>query len=267
MQRVNVNCLGAATSVLDAGQGRPTILVHGTSSSAETGWAALLPRLAEKRRCLAFDMIGAGQTEDPGGPIALATLVEQVRATASLAGDEPFDLVGYSLGAVVAAAAAAAMPGRVRRLVLLGGWAQTDVRMRLQFELWAGLSRTDKRQLGRLLLVHGLSGAFFQNSPPELIATALDRYATVLSAGGDRQAELDATIDIRAELARIQAPTLVIGMQHDRLVPPEHCRELAAGIAGARHEQLDAGHLVMLEQPDALLRLLEQHLDTQGDLR
>lgn len=264
MQRVNVNFPGTPTSVLDTGEGRPTILIHGTSSNAEMGWAALLPRLSGRRRCLALDMVGAGQTPDPGGPIALATLVEQVRATASLVGDEPFDLVGYSLGAVVAAAAAAAMPRRVRRLVLLGGWARTDARMRMQFDLWAGLSRTDKQQLARLLMVNGISETFFLQSPPELIATVLDRYTANLSPGGDRQADLDATIDIRAELPRILAPTLVIGMRHDRLVPPEHCQELAAGIAGARYEQLDSGHLVMLEQPEALLGLLEQHLDAHA---
>jgi pimeloyl-ACP methyl ester carboxylesterase len=262
MQRVNVTLPGSpATSVLDEGQGRPTILIHGTSSSAEMGWATLLPQLAAKRRCLAFDMVGAGETEDPGGPIALATLAEQVRATASLAGDEPFDLVGYSLGAVVAAAAAAAMPDRVRRLVLLGGWVQTDARMRVQFDLWAGLSRSDKRQLARLLLVNGLSQEFFDAATPEVLQVSLDRFATLLSDGGDRQAELDATIDIRAELPRIQADTLVIGMAQDRLVPPEHCRELAEGIAGARYESIDCGHLVTLEQPEALLRLIEQHLD------
>ena len=90
----------------------------------------------------------------------------------------------------------------------------------------------------------------------------LDRIANLLSAGGDRQAELDATIDIRAELPRIRAQTLVIGMQQDRLVPPAHCRDLAAGIAGARYEQIDCGHLVTLEQPGALLDLGESHLDS-----
>ncbi|KWW37040.1 alpha/beta fold hydrolase [Cupriavidus metallidurans] len=264
MQRLNVDAPGIPrTSVLDAGQGRPTILIHGTSSSAEMGWAQLLPRLAAKRRCLAFDMVGAGQTEDPGGPIALTTLVEQVRAVADLAGDgKPLDLVGYSLGAVVAAVAAAAMPDRVRRLILLGGWVQSSRSMCVLFDLWAELSRTDKHQLARLLLVNGVSDTFFQANSTEAIQTALDRIANLLSAGGDRQAELDATIDIRAELPKIRAQTLVIGMQQDRLVPPAHCRDLAAGIAGARYEQIDCGHLVTLEQPGALLDLVESHLDS-----
>ncbi|ARU04266.1 esterase [Comamonas serinivorans] len=261
MPRVTVNVPSVQTSVLDDGQGRPTLLIHGTSSSAEMGWAALLPRLSAKRRCLAFDMLGSGETEDHGQAISLDVLVAQAVATAGLAPDGEIDIVGYSLGAVVAAGAAAAMPDRVRRLVLLGGWAQTDARMRLQFDLWAGLSRTDKRQLARLLLVNGLSEQFFQLSPPEVIAVSLDRFTGLLAEGGARQAELDATVNIRALLPKIQAQTLVIAMQQDRLVPPEHCRELADGIAGARFESLDCGHLVMLEQPEALLDLIERHLD------
>ena len=137
-----------------------------------------------------------------------------------------------------------------------------DRSMCVLFDLWAELSRTDKHQLARLLLVNGVSDTFFQANSTEAIQTALDRIANLLSAGGDRQAELDATIDIRAELPKIRAQTLVIGMQQDRLVPPAHCRDLAAGIAGARYEQIDCGHLVTLEQPGALLDLVESHLDS-----
>jgi pimeloyl-ACP methyl ester carboxylesterase len=261
MPRTSVNVPSVKTSVIDEGQGRPTVLIHGTSANADMGWTASLPRLAAKRRCLAFDMLGSGETEDRGQAVSLDVLVAQTCATAALVADGEIDIVGYSLGAVVAAAAAAAMPERVRRLVLLGGWVKTDARMKLQFDLWEGLSRTDKRQLARLLLVNGMSEQFFQSAAPDVIQAMLDQFSELLAPGGDRQSALDATIDIRALLPRIRARTLVIGMLQDRLVPPEHCRELAAGIAGARLENLDCGHIVFFEQPDALLDLIERHLD------
>lgn len=265
MQRISVNVPGAVTSVLAAGQGRTTVLVHGTSSNAEMGWGPFYERLAAKRRCLAPDFVGSGQTEDLGQAISLDLLVSQVCATADHAaqdsGNDELDIVGYSLGAVVAAAAAAKLGRRVRRLVLLGGWVQSDTYMKLQFDLWVGLSQTDKRQLARLLLVNGVSGAFLQAAPPEVVQVALDRFTALLAPGGDRQAALDATIDIGALLPQITANTLVIGMQHDRLVPPAHCRALAQGIAGARYEEVNCGHLFAMEQPEAVLRLFEEHLD------
>ena len=260
MQRVSVNVPGAATSVLEAGHGRATIFVHGTSSNAEMGWGPFYDRLAAKRRCLAPDFVGSGLTEDRGEPISLDLLVSQVCATADYAGGE-VDIVGYSLGAVVAAAAAAKLKTRVRRLVLLGGWVKSDTYMKLQFDLWICLSRSDKRQLARLLLVNGVSEAFLQSTAPDVIQVALDRFTALLAPGGDRQAELDATIDIGALLPQITANTLVIGLQQDRLVPPAHCRALAQGIAGARYTQVDCGHLFAMEQPDAVLSLFEQHLD------
>jgi len=261
MPRVNVNVPSVQTSVIDEGRGRATLLIHGTSSSAEMGWGPVLPVLSAGRRCLAFDMLGAGQTQDQGQPVTLDVLVAQAQAVAGLAPGEQIDIIGYSLGAVVAAAAAAAMPERVRRLVLLGGWVKADARMRIQFDLWASLSDTDKRQLARLLLINGLSAEFFAASAPETLQAALERFSTLLSDGGGRQAALDATIDIHALLPRIRARTLVIALQQDRLVPPEHCRELAAGIAGARLESMNTGHLVFLEQPEALIRMMMQFLD------
>lgn len=47
MQRLTVNAQGIRTSLIESGTGRPTILVHGTSSSAEMGWAAIPPRLSK----------------------------------------------------------------------------------------------------------------------------------------------------------------------------------------------------------------------------
>jgi 3-oxoadipate enol-lactonase len=70
-----------------------------------------------------------------------------------------------------------------------------------------------------------------------------------------------ATLDERAGLARIRAPTLVIGGAQDTAIPPEHQRALAAAIPGARLELLDPGaHVVSAERPDEVSRLILRHL-------
>ncbi len=261
MQRRTIHANGVRTSLIDVGAGRTAILVHGTSSSADTGWATILPQLAERRRCLALDLAGSGETRDDGQDLTLDLLVDQVVAAAGLAEDHAVDVIGYSLGAIVAAAAAATMPDRIRRLVLLGGWANTDLRMRVQFDLWQALARSDRRQLANLILLNGISERFFDSAGIEMIGTILDRFTTGLAAGSDRQAALDGTIDIRALLPAIQADTLVIGLSQDRMVPPANVRALAQGIARSRYEEIDCGHLVMLEQPTRLLELIAEHLE------
>ena len=50
-------------------------------------------------------------------------------------------------------------------------------------------------------------------------------------------------MDLLAELGAIRAPTLVIAGRQDPATPPEHAERIAAGIAGARLELVDAAHL------------------------
>jgi 3-oxoadipate enol-lactonase len=58
-------------------------------------------------------------------------------------------------------------------------------------------------------------------------------------------------IDLRADLGRIRAPTLVIGGAHDPGTPPERVDELASGIAGAQRLVLEAAHISNIEQAHA----------------
>jgi pimeloyl-ACP methyl ester carboxylesterase len=82
-------------------------------------------------------------------------------AAARAGGRHRFDLVGYFLGAAVATFLAAEYPEMVRSLVLVSGFGYgADPRMRLQFDLWLHLARTDKIALTKLLLVSGLSRDF-----------------------------------------------------------------------------------------------------------
>lgn len=247
------------TAYLDAGEGAPVIFVHGTSSDAQMGWAASFERLAVGRRCLAPDLIGSGETRFLGGTPGFDDLVEQVTVLADTL-DGPVDLVGYSLGGVVAAAAAARLGERARRLVAFGAWARSDRPMQLLFSLWAHLAAADRRRLAELVLLNGASPEYLRSLEPAMIEQILERYAHFLAPGSDLQAAIDARVDIRDRLAAIRADTLVIGLSRDRMVPPVYCRELAEGIAGADYREIDSGHLVMMENPAPLMDALDAHL-------
>jgi 3-oxoadipate enol-lactonase len=65
-----------------------------------------------------------------------------------------------------------------------------------------------------------------------------------------------------ADLPAITAPTLVIAGAQDPATPPEHAERIVAGIPGARLEVLDpAAHLANVEQPEAVTRLILEHLE------
>lgn len=245
------------------GRGDGLVLVHGTGGDGFSNWGPLVRRFSDRRKVVCPDLAGSGATTDDGGPLSLPALADQVLAAARAADALPCDLVGFSLGAVVAAWIAAEHPSLVRSLVLVAGFAGgPESRSALQFGLWRDLIRNDRESMARLLLLTGFSPAFLSAQD----ATALaKRQAAVLRFtnwdGMLRQTELDMTLDIRDRLAAIQAPTTVIGGSQDQMVPPALVRGFAAAIPGARYQEIDSGHLIPLEQP-ALLATQILHATT-----
>jgi 3-oxoadipate enol-lactonase len=77
-----------------------------------------------------------------------------------------------------------------------------------------------------------------------------------------------AALDLRADLGRITAPTLVVSGAEDPALPPEHQRAIAAGIPGAELRSFSpAAHLANVEQPLQVAGALLGHLDAAGDER
>jgi pimeloyl-ACP methyl ester carboxylesterase len=203
-------------------------------------------------------MPGSGETLDGGGKLEIDGVVSCMVGVIDAEGHERVHLVGWSLGAVVAAAVAAEVPSRVRTLTLANGWATTDARMRFTFDLWKRLLASDPELFARYVLADGLGRESFEMFGPG-IEDLIPATAAGFAPGSDRQLDLDIDVDISARLSRITAPTLVIGGTVDRWVDVVHSRELATAISGARLVELPCGHLVPTEQAEALNALLLDH--------
>lgn len=253
---------GASIAYRVEGTGPGLVLVHGTGADGETNWAALAPDLARDWTVVRPDYAGSGQTRDGGGPLTVAGLAAQVVAAAEAAGAVPFDLVGFSLGAAVAATIAAERPRLVRRLVLLGPLlSAADPRLQLEFRLWRELIGRDRATLAQVIVLTGFSPAFIS----QLGAEGLDDLIGLIRDGNDwegmaRQVDLDLVLDVTAVARRIACPTLVVGGRLDHMVPVEQARAAAAAIPGARYAEIDTGHLGLMERPAELLALLRGFL-------
>ena len=115
----------AEIAYLDAGDGAPIVLVHGFASTKETNWVApgwvdTLTRAG--RRAIALDNRGHGASTKLYDPARYhsAIMGEDVRALMDHLGLERADVMGYSMGARIAAYLALAHPGRVDHLVFGG---------------------------------------------------------------------------------------------------------------------------------------------------
>jgi len=116
---------GVEIAFLDQGEGEPIVLVHGFASNKEVnwvmpGWVATLTGAG--RRVVALDNRGHGGSAKLYDPAAYhsAIMAEDVGALIEHLGLPRADVMGYSMGARIAAFLALADPGRVRSVVLGG---------------------------------------------------------------------------------------------------------------------------------------------------
>jgi pimeloyl-ACP methyl ester carboxylesterase len=110
---------------LDEGEGEPIVLVHGFASNKEVnwvhpGWVSTLMRAG--RRVIALDNRGHGASSKLYDPAAYhsATMAEDVTALLDHLDIVRADVMGYSMGARIAAYVAVNSPARVRALILGG---------------------------------------------------------------------------------------------------------------------------------------------------
>jgi len=202
---------------------------------------------------------GSGESSMPSGPIDLADIVDDSVAVMDELGHGSFHVAGYSLGAVAALATAARFPARVSSVTSLCGWATTDARMRLTFDLWRRLIAIDSELFMRYALADGYTGGAL-TMMEAMIDQVIPMAASTVAPGSDAHLELDARIDIASELSQVTCPTLILGGSEDRWVTPEHARHLASLIPHSTVTELPAGHLVIQELAPQVAEALVAHL-------
>ena len=97
---------------------------------------------------------------------------------------------------------------------------------------------------------------------PDTVEFLREMVAATPAAGYAGACAAVEDMDLRADLPRIAAKTLVIAGADDPATPPPHAEAIAAGIPGARLEILaDAAHLATYQQAEAANRLIVEALD------
>ncbi|MBV9915753.1 MAG: alpha/beta hydrolase [Solirubrobacterales bacterium] len=119
-RRVRLADPPVAVRVLEAGDGPPLVLVHGSGMSAST-WAPLMPHLG-RHRLIAFDLPGFGLSDafDYSGRRLRSHAVAQLTSLLDALDLERVPIVGTSLGGMWALCLAADAPNRVAAVASLG---------------------------------------------------------------------------------------------------------------------------------------------------
>jgi pimeloyl-ACP methyl ester carboxylesterase len=231
----------------------PVVLQHGFVSSAEGNWentGVVAALLDAGRVVVGIDARGHGRSDHPHDPSLYgeARMAVDVSQLPDSLGVDEFDLVGYSMGAIVALLVAAS-DSRVRRLVVGGVGAGV-----------VELGGLDTRHASVDALVHALTTDDVAGIP-----AAMRGFRRMADANGSDRLALAAHASVRhadpIDLAAIAAPTLVLAGADDPLaVRPE---VLAGAIPDARVQLVRGDHLAALRDP-AFTEALGEHVDAGG---
>jgi pimeloyl-ACP methyl ester carboxylesterase len=214
-------------------------------------WIDVVKRLSGRRRVIAVDLPGRGQSDSWGAP-SIALYRDAVGTICATLGLSRVVLVGHSMGGAIALSCAIAWPERVSGLVLVCSGARMRVAR-------ATLDALAHPQADAAALMGAI--AYSPSTAPEIV----ERWCGI-SLGGSAEAmraDLAACdgFDVRGDLKKVQTPSLAIGGSDDLLLPSKLTLEAAAGLVNARAVILPhTGHMAFQEQPDAFHAALDPFL-------
>jgi 3-oxoadipate enol-lactonase len=206
-----------------------------------------------------YDTRGHGESPAPAGPYTLDDLVDDVVALLDEVGAERAHVVGLSLGGMTAMRLAARNPERLHRLAVLCTSAKADPQGFLDRAAAARSGGT--APLAPTVVSRWLTPSYAA-AHPDLVARLEAMIATADDEGYAACCEVVARMDLRQDLGRIGAPTLVVSALEDPALPPEHQKVIADGIAGAELLTVSPGaHLANLERTSEMTGALLAHLE------
>jgi pimeloyl-ACP methyl ester carboxylesterase len=160
-------------------------------------------------------------------------------------------LVGHSMGSAIALTLALEAPQDLSGLVLVGGGPQLKVNPKL-------LEDVGRPQEFTSVVERIIRWSFAPHAEARLVELARQRLLEVDPSVLAADLTACDAFDVGRRLAEIRLPTLIVVGRMDRMTPPALSEALQAGLAGSRLEVVEgAGHMVMLEQPQAVATAIE----------
>lgn len=245
----------------DHGAGLPVVLLHGFPFD-HTLWRAQVEALRGSFRMITPDLRGQGRSPVTDGVYPMDLLARDVIGLLDDLGIARAVWAGHSIGGYITMAALRIAPERIAGIALVATQHLAD---------------SEERRRGRIAAAekargpgpHTVSTAMVQAmfAPGYDLASPtgqqiIDLMGCIAPQGiAGTQLGMAERPDSTETLRAVRVPALVIAAANDQIVPLDVARQMAQTIALARLVEIGgAGHLVMIEQPDATTAALREFL-------
>lgn len=245
------------------GNGPPLLMIAGLASDARS-WQPVLSGLAECFTLIMPDNRGVGRSCQECA-ISIDLMADDSMALIRHLGLEKVNLLGHSMGGMVAMSYAVRYPNALDKLFLAATAPRNPARNNLLFRDWATTCEagSDRAAWFRAIFTWIFTERFFEDRGmvDGAVNWLLDDPWPQSPQSFRRQVEAIAAWDPADELGRITASTCVIAGDSDILFSMETAARLARLIPGTCLTVIEqAAHSIHTEQPDAFVRAVSSFL-------
>jgi pimeloyl-ACP methyl ester carboxylesterase len=245
------------------GAGPPLVLIMGYAGTMEIWDRRLVDALAQQHRVVIFDNAGIGETQALAAPLTIDAMANQTSALITALGLGRVNVLGWSMGSMIAQALAVLHPTQVRRLVLAASYPGNGATIQPSQQAINALKSSNEQTVMADLFPAGQSGA--QNSYLAAL-TSYPSAAPVPAAIVNAQASAikqwwNGTDPAGRKAATIKVPTLIADGAGDRLDASANSQILAKLVSGARLRLYpDAGHAFLFQDQTTFIPTIESFL-------
>jgi 3-oxoadipate enol-lactonase len=243
---------------VDGRDDAPALLLLHSLGTSHALWDEQLPSLVDRYRLIRYDARGHGKSSAPPGEFTIEQLGRDALAVLDAVGVRTAVICGISIGGLTSIWLGQHGGGRATKLVL----ANTAARI--------GTSEGWSERM-RVVRAEGMAAAAEQSLPRWFTDDFREKHPGVTARFRQiaRTCPLESYIaacaalrdaDLRRDLHRITAPTLVIAGSKDPSTTVADGTYLRDNIPEARMEILEAAHLSNVERPAEFTELLTEFL-------
>jgi pimeloyl-ACP methyl ester carboxylesterase len=257
-----------------SGAGEPILLIPGLGLD-HNYYRFGIPLLSRHLQVLAVDPRGIGRSTKSPPPYTVEAWADDFAVMIDKLAFGPIHVLGSSLGGSMALALAQRHPGKLKSLIVVGGFSEldraTELNFRLRLRLIEKLGMSDEVAdymglwtLTRKFINSDAGFATMRANQANIRANSAQSYSAFVEAllkwgrcqpGQEREPKFTALLD------SIKTPTLVVTSDNDHLIPKELSDLIAARIAAAKLVVMPgAGHIPFMEQPEEVVRIVLEFL-------